>query len=113
MILKDFHVNDINVVCAIGITLLYYNYISIAFLTNTNAKRGLILTGVAPPSLASRGKGASNGGGSMVLVVGAVLGAVVLLVNVLLIACYLHRRSNKRITGGFCYHFTFLLMNLF
>lgn len=62
---------------------------------------GLQLTGVAPPSLASRGKGASSGGGSMVLVVGAVLGAAVLLLNLLLVACCLHRRANKRITGGF------------
>ncbi|XP_046676056.1 nephrin isoform X1 [Homalodisca vitripennis] len=55
---------------------------------------------VAPLSVASRGKEqAGSSGGSLVLVVGAVLGATLLLINVLLVACCLHRRANKRITG--------------
>ncbi|XP_039278760.1 nephrin [Nilaparvata lugens] len=57
---------------------------------------------VAPPSLASRGKGGgggAGGGSNKVLVIGAVVGASVLLLNVLLVACCLRRKTNKRITG--------------
>lgn len=68
-------------------------------LTNCNYVGGAGI-GVAPLSVASRGKEKSSGG-NLVLVVGAVLGAFLLLINVLLVACCLHRRANKRITGGF------------
>lgn len=56
--------------------------------------------GVAPLSVASRGKeSAAAPGTGLVLVVGAVLGATLLLVNVLLVVCCLRRRANKRVTG--------------
>ena len=59
-----------------------------------------------PPSLYSPSKDVDyedgrGGMSSLVIVVVTVVGMAVLMLNVLLIGCCLHRRANKRLTGKY------------